>query len=144
MGILEEFKKFIMRGNVIDMAVGIIIGTAFGGIVSSMVSDVLMPPIASMTNGVDFSQQSIDLPGKMLDPATKDKPEAERKYLPVKVKWGLFLQKIIDFLIMAACLFLVIKGMNAVQKKKVEAPPEPSAQEKLLTEIRDLLKKQPT
>lgn len=138
----EEFKKFIMRGNVVDLAVGVIIGAAFGGIVSSLVADILMPPIAYATGGIDFSQKSIDLPGSMIDPATKDKPPPEQKMIPVKLKWGAFLQKVIDFLIIAICLFLVIKGMNKIQKKKEEAPPPPTPSEILLTEIRDILKNQ--
>lgn len=139
---LEEFKKFIMRGNVVDLAVGVIIGAAFGGIVTSLVADILMPPIAYMTGGIDFSQKSIDLPGSMIDPTTKDKPPAEQKMIPVRLKWGAFLQKVIDFLIIAFCLFIVIKAMNKIQKKKDETPPDPPASEKLLIEIRDLLKNQ--
>jgi large conductance mechanosensitive channel len=138
----EEFKKFIMRGNVVDLAVGVIIGAAFGGIVTSLVADILMPPIAYATGGIDFSQKSIDLPGSMIDPETKNKPVAEQKLIPVRLKWGAFLQKVIDFIIIAICLFLVIKAVNRMQKKKEEAPSEPSASEKLLTEIRDLLKNQ--
>jgi large conductance mechanosensitive channel len=138
----EEFKKFIMRGNVVDLAVGVIIGAAFGGIVSSLVADILMPPIAYVTGGVDFSQKAIDLPGSIVDPTTKDKPAAEQKMIPVKLKWGSFLQKVVDFLIIALCLFLVIKAINKIQRKKEEAPPPPTATENLLTEIRDLLKNQ--
>lgn len=138
---LEEFKKFILRGNVIDLAVGVIIGAAFGSIVSSLVNDILMPPIGAMTGGIDFRDLAIDLPGKMPDPATLDKPAAERKFLPVKIKYGSFLQKIIDFLIIAFCLFTVIKLVNKLQKKKEEAPPPPPASEIYLKEIRDLLAK---
>jgi large conductance mechanosensitive channel len=138
----EEFKKFIMRGNVVDLAVGVIIGAAFGGIVSSLVADILMPPIAYVTGGVDFSQKAIDLPGSIVDPTTKDKPPSEQKMMPVKLKWGSFLQKVVDFLIIALCLFLVIKAINKIQRKKEEAPPPPTATENLLTEIRDLLKNQ--
>ena len=142
MSMVEEFKKFVMRGNVVDLAVGVIIGAAFGGIVTSLVADILMPPIAWATGGVDFSQKSIDLPGTMIDPATKDKPAAEQKMMPVRVKYGAFFQKIIDFLIIAFVLFSVIKGMNRLQRKKDQAAPEDPAEVKLLAEIRDLLKKQ--
>jgi large conductance mechanosensitive channel len=139
---VEEFKKFILRGNVIDLAVGVIIGAAFGSIVTSLVNDILMPPIGAATGGIDFRDLAIDLPGKMLDPATAEKPAAERKYLPVKIKYGNFIQKIIDFLIIAFCLFLVIKGVNKLQKKKEEAPAPPPPSEAYLKEIRDLLAKQ--
>jgi large conductance mechanosensitive channel len=141
MGLVSEFKAFIMRGNVVDLAVGVIIGAAFGALVTSFVSDVLMPPIGYLTGGVDFSEKSIDLPGTMVDPATRDKPKEEQKTIPVQIRYGKFLQKIIDFLIVAACLFVVIKAMNSVQRKQEIAPPEPTAMEKLLAEIRDELKK---
>ena len=142
MAMIEEFKKFVMRGNVVDLAVGVIIGVAFGGVVTSLVADILMPPIAWATGGVDFSQKAFELPGTVVDPATKDKPAAEQKLLPIKLKYGAFLQKIIDFLIIAVCLFVIIQAMNKLQKKKAEAPAEPPASEKLLAEIRDLLKSQ--
>ena len=115
-----------MRGNVMDMAVGVIIGGAFGKIVSSLVDDVLMPIIGMATGGVDFSELSVTI------------GEAA-------IKYGQFVQNIIDFLIVAMCIFLMIKGMNKLSKKKEEEPapapdPEPTAEEKLLGEIRDLLK----
>lgn len=143
MSVFSEFKKFVLRGNVVDLAVGVIIGAAFGAIVSSLVSDVLMPPIGWATGGVNFSDQSIDLPGSMVDPATKDKPKEEQKMIPVRVKWGAFLQKVIDFLIIAAVLFLIIQAMNRLTRKEAEKPAEPTATEKLLTEIRDELRKRP-
>jgi large conductance mechanosensitive channel len=124
MGFIKEFKEFAMKGNVMDMAVGVIIGGAFGKIVSSLVDDVLMPIIGMLTGGVDFTT----LAAKVGD---------------AEVKYGTFIQNIIDFLIIALCIFLMIKGMNKLNKKKEEEPapaPEPPAEEKLLTEIRDLLK----
>ena len=124
MGILKEFKEFAMRGNVMDMAVGVIIGGAFGKIVSSLVDDVIMPVIGVLTGGVDFSKLSL-MGG-----------DAE-------VKYGMFIQNIIDFLIIAICIFSMIKVMNSISAKKKEepaAPAEPSNEEKLLSEIRDLLK----
>ena len=124
MGILKEFKEFAMRGNVMDMAVGVIIGGAFGKIVSSLVDDVIMPVIGVLTGGVDFSKLSL-----MVGDA--------------EVKYGMFIQNIIDFLIIAICIFSMIKVMNSISAKKKEepaAPAEPSNEEKSLSEIRDLLK----
>lgn len=124
MGILKEFKEFAMRGNVMDMAVGVIIGGAFGKIVSSLVDDVIMPVIGVLTGGVDFSKLSL-----MVGDA--------------EVKYGMFIQNIIDFLIIAICIFSMIKVMNSISAKKKEepaAPAEPSNEERLLSEIRDLLK----
>ena len=152
MSVFSEFKAFLMRGNVVDLAVAVIIGAAFGSVVTSLVSDILMPPIGWATGGVNFNDLSIDLPGKMLDPSLKDKTADElakvpdaKKYLPVKINYGKFLQRIFDFLIIAGCLFLIIKGMNRVQKIAGEEAgkaekPEPTPTEKLLTEIRDLLR----
>lgn len=124
MGFLKEFKAFAMRGNVMDMAVGVIIGGAFGKIVSSLVDDIFMPIIGVLTGGIDFSKVSI-----MVGDA--------------EVKYGMFIQNIIDFLIIAICIFTMIKAMNSLSNKKPEeptAPAEPSNEEKLLGEIRDLLK----
>ena len=131
MGFIKEFKEFAMKGNVMDMAVGVIIGGAFGKIVSSLVNDVLMPIIGKLTGGVDFTTLAITL-GEGEDAA--------------KITYGSFIQNIIDFLIIAFCIFLMIKGMNKLSKKKEEAPapeePKGPTQEELLAEIRDLLKKQ--
>ena len=135
MTIAQEFKKFILRGNVVDLAVGIIIGAAFSKVVASLVSDMIMPPIGWALGGVDFSDLAIELHGSMKD--SKD----PTKMIPVKLKYGAFIQAIIDFLIIAACLFGIIKMMNRLQKPPVEVPLLPTASEKLLTEIRDLLKK---
>ena len=127
----SEFKDFAMRGNVVDMAVGIVIGGAFGKIVSSFVADVLMPPIGLALGGVDFSDLAVTLQ------AATDEAEA------VMLNYGTFIQTVIDFLIIAFAIFLVVKAMNSMKKKEEEAPakpPEPSKEEVLLTEIRDALR----
>jgi large conductance mechanosensitive channel len=148
MSLASEFKAFIMRGNVVDLAVGVIIGASFGGIITSLVSDILMPPIAWATGGVNFNDKAIDLPGKMINPALKEKTKEELdkmsdadKYMPVKIGYGKFLQRIFDFLVIAACLFMIIKGMNAMKKKEDAKPVEASSTDKLLMEIRDNLRK---
>ena len=132
MSMMSEFKSFAMRGNVIDMAVGIVIGGAFGKIVSSFVSDVLMPPIGMMMGGVDFSDLAVVL------------KEASGDVVAVTLNYGSFIQTVVDFLIIAFAIFMVIKAMNNMKKKEEEAPaapPKPSAEVELLTEIRDSLKK---
>lgn len=133
MKVLNEFKAFAMKGNVIDMAVGIIIGAAFGKIVSSIVNDIIMPPIGLLVGGVNFSDLSI-----VLKQAVGENPA-------VTLNYGNFLQVTFDFLIIAFAIFMVIKAMNSAKKKEEAAPaapPAPSKEEILLTEIRDLLKKQ--
>ena len=140
----EEFKAFAMRGNVVDMAVGVVIGGAFGKITTSIVNDIIMPLISILTGGVDFSNWKIVLKAAVagadgaIDPATE-----------VAIKYGSFLATILDFIIIAFAVFCLIKFLNGLHRKKEEeapaappAPPEPSAEEKLLTEIRDLLKEQ--
>lgn len=132
MSLMKEFKQFAMRGNVVDMAVGIIIGGAFGKIVSSIVNDVIMPPIGLLLGGVNFTDFKIILKDATADAAA------------VTLNYGNFIQVTIDFLIVAFAIFMIIKAMNRMKKKEEEvpaAPPAPSAQETLLTEIRDLLKK---
>jgi len=132
MSMIKEFKEFAMRGNVVDLAVGIIIGGAFGKIVSSFVADVIMPPIGLALGGVDFSNLAFTL-----KQATETTPA-------VLLNYGKFVNTIIDFLIIAFAIFMVVKAMNSMKKKEVEAPAapqEPPADVKLLTEIRDLLKK---
>ena len=122
--LISEFKDFAMRGNVMDMAVGVIIGGAFGKIVSSLVEDVIMPVVGMATGGVDFTELSV-------------------KIGEASVAYGKFVQNVVDFLIVAFCIFMVVKGINKLSKKKEEAPaapPEPTADQKLLAEIRDLLK----
>ena len=132
MGMMQEFKTFAMRGNVVDMAVGIVIGGAFGKIVSSFVADVIMPPIGLLIGGVNFSELTITL------------KKAVGEAAAVTLNYGKFIQSVIDFVIIAFAIFMVIKGMNALKKKKEEAPaapPAPPKQEVLLAEIRDLLKR---
>lgn len=132
MSIIKEFKEFAVKGNVVDMAVGIIIGVAFGKIVSSLVADVIMPPIGLLVGGVDFSNLVVTLK------AAQEGAEA------VTLRYGMFLQAVFDFLIVAFAVFMAVKVLNASRKKEAEtpaAPPAPSAQEQLLMEIRDLLKK---
>ena len=131
MSMMSEFKDFAMRGNVVDMAVGIVIGGAFGKIVSSFVADVLMPPIGMLLGNVDFSDLAVTLK------AAAEGAEA------VTLRYGVFIQTIIDFVIIAFAIFMVVKAMNSMKKKEEEAPPpappEPSKEEVLLTEIRDAL-----
>jgi large conductance mechanosensitive channel len=137
---LSEFKKFAMRGNVVDMAVGIIIGAAFGRIVSSMVNDVIMPPIGLLMGGLDFSNLFVNLSGTAYDSLAA----AEEAGAPV-IKYGLFINNVLDFVIVAFAIFMVIRAMNKLktqEEEKPAAPPEPSAEVKLLTEIRDSLKAQ--
>jgi large conductance mechanosensitive channel len=133
---LEEFKKFAMRGNVVDLAVAVVIGAAFGAIVNSLVSDIIMPIIGAVTGGIDFSNFFLPLSSKVTAAALAD----ARKQGAV-LAWGNFLTLIINFLIIAFALFLVVKGINSLKKPEpAPAAPEPSAEVKLLTEIRDALK----
>ncbi|MBX7094395.1 MAG: large-conductance mechanosensitive channel protein MscL [Flavobacteriales bacterium] len=144
MGLFKEFREFAMRGNVVDLAVGVIIGGAFGKIVSSLVNDVIMPPLGYVLGGVDFKELKFQISDAVVDASGKVTQEA------VFMNYGNFIQNIVDFLIIAFAIFMMIKTMNRVNnlKKKEEeaaaapaAAPEPSNEEKLLTEIRDLLKK---
>ena len=139
MGFVKEFKEFAMKGNVMDMAVGVIIGGAFGKIVTSMVNDVLMPVISLCTGGIDFTNLFVNLSGSEKYDTIAAAQEAGASVLA----YGQFIQNVVDFIIVAFCIFLMIKGMNKLTKKKEEepAPAEPSNEEKLLGEIRDLLKK---
>lgn len=133
MGMLKEFKEFAVKGNVVDMAVGIIIGAAFGKIVSSAVADLIMPPIGVVLGGVDFTNLAFTI-----QKAAGDIPA-------VTVNYGKFVQTVVDFTIIAFAIFIVIKALNSLKRKEEEAPeapPEPTAEELLLTEIRDLLKEQ--
>jgi large conductance mechanosensitive channel len=139
MGLLQEFKKFVMRGNVIDLAVGVIIGAAFGKIVSSLVDDIIMPPLGKLLGNMDFSNLYIPLADKV--PTGLALVEA-KKLGPV-LAWGNFITIVINFLIIAFCIFLAVKAINRMQRKeeaKPAAPPPPSNEEKLLAEIRDLLR----
>ena len=132
MSMMKEFRDFAMRGNVVDMAVGIVIGAAFGKIITAFVNGVLMPPIGLLVGGVDFSELSMIL------------QEASGEVAAVTLNYGAFIQTVVDFIIIAFAIFMVVKAMNKMKKKeeaKPAAPPKPSAEENLLTEIRDLLKK---
>ena len=132
MKLVDEFKAFVMRGNVVDMAVGVIIGGAFGKIVTSLVNDIFMPIIGMILGNVDFTSLEIKI-GEPVEGAEQ-----------AAIKYGMFIQEIVNFLIIALCIFMVIKLINKVQKKKEEEPapaPEPTKEEVLLTEIRDALKK---
>lgn len=134
---INEFKEFAIKGNAVDMAVGVIIGGAFGKIVSSIVNDIIMPPIGWLIGGVNFSDLKCELPKMKI---------AGMEEAAATINYGAFIQTIIDFTIIALCVFLLVKGINRLAKKKSEkpaappAPPQPSAEEKLLAEIRDLLK----
>jgi large conductance mechanosensitive channel len=134
MAIVKEFKEFAMRGNVVDLAVGVIIGASFGKIVASLVSDIIMPPIGYITGGIDFSDMKVLL----------KHGDAAKKIADVTLNYGNFINTVIQFLIVAFCIFLVVKGINAMRKEEEAAPaapPAPSKEEVLLTEIRDLLAK---
>lgn len=140
MGLLKEFKEFAVKGNVIDLAVGVIIGGAFGKIVSSFVNDVIMPPLGLLIGGVDFKQLKLVLKDETVDAAGET-------VAAVTLNYGMFIQNVVDFTIIAFVIFMAIKGINTLNRKKEEAPapaapPEPTHTEKLLEEIRDLLKKQ--
>jgi large conductance mechanosensitive channel len=141
MSMLKEFKEFAMRGNVVDLAVGVVIGAAFGKIVTSLVNDVIMPPIGKLTGGVDFKELFLNLdPHKMTHAGAAVKTLADAKEAGATViAYGSFFNTVLDFLIVAFCIFLVVKGMNRLWK---QPPPvtEPTAQEKLLVEIRDAIR----
>lgn len=133
MSLVKEFKEFAMRGNVVDLAVAVIIGGAFGKIVASFVADVLMPPVGLLMGGVDFTDLAITL------------KEAEGEAAAVMLRYGAFIQSVVDFLIVAFAIFMMIKAMNAAKKKEDAPPPPPppgpTKDQELLMEIRDLLKK---
>jgi len=134
MGMAKEFKEFAMKGNMLDMAIGIVIGAAFGKIVSSVVADVLMPPLGLLLGGVNFAALKLTL------------KEAVGETAAVTLNYGVFLQTVVDFVIVAFAIFLMIKGINSMRKKQEEAPAAPAPppnQEVLLAEIRDLLKNRP-
>ncbi|AKJ40976.1 large-conductance mechanosensitive channel protein MscL [Pragia fontium] len=131
MSLLKEFREFAMRGNVVDLAVGVIIGAAFGKIVSSLVSDIIMPPLGLLIGGVDFKQFQF-----VLRAAQGDTPA-------VIMHYGVFIQNIFDFVIVAFAIFMAIKLMNKIRREEPPAaPPAPTTEEKLLTDIRDILKQQ--
>ncbi len=134
MSFIKDFKEFAIKGNAIDMAVGVIIGGAFGKIVSSLVNNVIMPPIGVLTGGVDFTELKLTI------------KEAQDGAAAVTLNYGQLLQDVVDFLIIAMCVFVMVRALMKLTKKKAEEPapapdPEPTKEEKLLTEIRDLLAK---
>ena len=139
MSFIQDFKAFALKGNVVDMAVGVIIGGAFGKIVTSIVNNIIMPPIGVLTGGMDFTDLKL-----VLKDAVKEGDQVVSE--AVTLNYGQFIQDVVDFLIIDFCIFLMVKGIAALSRKKEEKPaepapaPEPSAEEKLLTEIRDLLK----
>lgn len=156
MAFFKEFKEFAMKGNVMDMAVGVIIGGAFGKIVSSLVNDILMPPIGALIGNTDFSQLRLDI-SKVRDVTSgamhsveglvggSDAAAHAAPVEPIYWNYGAFIQQCVDFIILAFCVFLMVKLMNRLMRKKAQtppAPPAPSKEELLLTEIRDLLKEQ--
>lgn len=158
MAFFKEFKEFALKGNVMDMAVGVIIGGAFGKIVSSLVNDILMPPIGALLGNTDFSQLRLDI-SKVRDMTSNamhsveglvagGDPAQAAAAEPIYWNYGAFIQQCVDFTILALCVFLMVKLMNRLMKKKEEAPapapepPAPTKEELLLTEIRDLLKEQ--
>jgi large conductance mechanosensitive channel len=132
MGMMSEFKEFAVKGNVVDMAVGVVIGGAFGKVVTSLVNDIIMPPIGVLIGGVDFSKLALTI------------QEATAETAAVTINWGSWVQTLLNFIIIAFAIFMVVKGMNNMKKKEEAAPAEPakpSNEEVLLTEIRDALKK---
>ena len=137
MGLMKEFKEFAVKGSVMDMAIGVVIGGAFGKIVTSLVSDIIMPLISAATGGLTFTDWKWVIREAVMNGEEVVKPE-------LALTWGNFIQVIFDFIIIAFCIFLVVRGLNKLKKKEEEpapAPAEPSEDVKLLTEIRDLLKK---
>ncbi len=154
--ILQEFKEFALRGNVVDLAVGVIIGAAFGKIVSALVADVIMPPIAGLVGNIDFTNLYFPLSEKVrqAQETYAASPATSGGHLPLDLAqkagpvlaWGDFATITLNFIIVAFCIFLMVKGINSLKRReeaKPTLPPEPTAQEKLLTEIRDLLKNRP-
>ncbi|MBQ6870366.1 MAG: large-conductance mechanosensitive channel protein MscL [Alistipes sp.] len=139
MGFLKEFKAFALKGNVMDMAVGVIIGGAFGKIVTSLVNDIIMPPIGILVGGVDFSNLKLVIKKAVIEGGAEIAPAVTWNY-------GAFIQQVVDFTILAFCVFMMVKVMNKLLKKEeakpapAPAPPAPSKEEVLLTEIRDILK----
>ncbi|HEX2484282.1 MAG TPA: large-conductance mechanosensitive channel protein MscL [Myxococcota bacterium] len=129
MSVLQEFRDFAMRGNVVDLAVGVVIGAAFGKITTSLVNDVIMPPLGLVLGGADFSDKAV-----VLKQAAGNAPS-------VTLKYGIFINAVIDFLIVAAAIFAVVKVMNSLRRQQEAAPAPPSAEVQLLTEIRDSLRK---
>ena len=138
MSLIKEFKEFIMKGNVLDLAVAVIIGGAFGKVITSLVNDIIMPPIGLLLGNVDFKQLKL-----VMQQGKEAVVNGTPAVAEVSLNYGAFLQNVIDFLIIGFCIFMVLKAYQKVSKKKEEvpaAPPEPTNEEKLLTEIRDILR----
>jgi large conductance mechanosensitive channel len=145
MGLIQEFKEFALKGNAVDLAVGVVIGAAFGNIVNSIVKDIIMPPVGLLIGGIDFSD--LKLPLKYTQVADPHNPGQFIKTPAVTINYGTFLNNIISFIIVAIAIFMVIKLMNTLMRKKEAAPapaapPAPTKEEVLLTDIRDILKAQ--
>lgn len=139
MSILKDFRDFAVKGNVVDLAVGIIIGAAFGKIISSLVTDIIMPPIGMLIGGIDFKDLAINLKDAIVDPKTNAVVKAA-----VQLRIGMFIQALVDFVIIAFAIFMLVKGLSSLSRKKnaiPPPPPPPTKDQELLTEIRDLLKK---
>lgn len=138
MSLLKDFRDFAVKGNVIDLAVGIIIGAAFGRIVTSVVNDIIMPPIGMLVGGIDFKDLVITIKDPVLDPATYAVVKSA-----VQIRIGIFIQTIVDFVIVAFAIFMLVQGLKRMSRKKEEIPlpAPPTKDQELLTEIRDLLKK---
>ena len=135
---IEDFKKFALRGNVVDLAIGVIIGAAFGAIVNSLVGDIIMPLVGAVTGGIDFSNYFLPLSAKVTATTL-----VEAKKQGAVLAWGSFITIVINFIIIAWVLFLIIRGMSRMVRKEEAKPAPPTKQEELLTEIRDLLKARP-
>lgn len=135
---LEDFKKFALRGNVVDLAIGVIIGAAFGAIVNSLVADMIMPIVGAVTGGIDFSNYFVPLSAKVTATTL-----AEAKKQGAVLAWGNFITLVINFIVIAWVLFMIIRGMSKLVRKEEAKPAPPSKSEELLTEIRDLLKARP-
>ena len=135
---LEDFKKFALRGNVVDLAIGVIIGAAFGAIINSLVADMIMPIVGAVTGGIDFSNYFVPLSAKVTATTL-----AEAKKQGAVLAWGYFVTLVINFIIIAWVLFMIIRGMSKLVRKEEAKPAPPSKSEELLTEIRDLLKARP-
>ncbi len=138
---LKEFKEFVMRGNVMDMAVGIIIGAAFGAIVTSLVKDVIMPPVGLLLGGIDFSEMFVLLKAGAKAPPPYATVAAAKAAEAVTLNIGLFINAVISFTIVAFAVFMVVKAVNRIHRSEVPPPAPPTPSEALLTEIRDLLRK---
>jgi large conductance mechanosensitive channel len=136
--VLEDFKKFALRGNVVDLAIGVIIGAAFGAIVNSLVADMIMPIVGAVTGGIDFSNYFVPLSAKVTATTL-----AEAKKQGAVLAWGNFVTLVINFIVIAWVLFMIIRGMSKLVRKEEAKPAPPSKSEELLTEIRDLLKARP-